>query len=247
MNNWEIVNYWVLFPLLIIAIDTIVTYVRLWFTIRYLEKTKKKLVRIQNNKRHVIHILISVLREVSIIEKCVKNFSNLKGLHTIHFVTTEKEAFEDSRGRNFTREKLEDLNERYHHFRIIHYPRNDGVMSHQLNYAFDKLIKDGVAKDADYILVYNADTSVDEDAIVNMSKFLTLSKTPSVVHQPSVFLSNYSNFCGWQGPFLRNIALLQSRWTFVHEIPRILLSSKDNALLFGLYPFFQTLLCLWIS
>lgn len=105
---------------------------------------------------------------------------------------------------------------------ILDYPRVDGVMSHQLNFACN-FVNQSNDPQKTFIMVYNADSVVSEDLIILVEKFLGLYPKAKVIQQSAVFLNNFNNFKGhWRKSFLQAVALLQTRWTLSHEIPRIL-------------------------
>ncbi len=105
---------------------------------------------------------------------------------------------------------------------ILDYPKVDGVMSHQLNFACD-FIKRLNDPRKTFIMVYNADSVVPKDLIIFVEKFLGLYPEARVIQQSAIFLNNFNNFKGhWRKSFLQAVALLQTRWTLSHEIPRIL-------------------------
>lgn len=101
----------------------------------------------------------------------------------------------------------------------VHYPRTQGYMAHQLNYACKNLPFTG-DKDQTYILVYNADSQVSKGIVQRVAR--RVSSGQNVLMQSSLFLSNYQLFPrSLRGAILQNIALAQSRWTLMHEITRI--------------------------
>lgn len=110
--------------------------------------------------------------------------------------------------------------------RLLHFPNKDGLMAHQLNYACEDLLKDHDPQNT-FILIYNADSSVGPDVLDVFIREIQNGET--VIFQPSLFLANYqdfpSNFRGW---ILKCIALAQSRWTLIHEIPRIRAQYKQD-------------------
>ena len=112
--------------------------------------------------------------------------------------------------------------------RVLHYPDKEGVMSHQLNYACQYI--DDLEKDNDpYIAVYNADSFVSQNHIQNIRRYIQAYPSAGIIQQSSLFLSNYDNFPNsFRGNLLKVIALLQSRWTLSHELPRIFSQSKKG-------------------
>lgn len=181
-------------------------------------------------------ILIPVLREQEIVEETVHHFAGLKGDYEVCLITTEKEVWQKRNSLNIpekykslptTREValkyLSSHPELAKRVKIIHYPETHGVMAHQVNYALSQLKKK--AKPNDYVVVYNADSRVRKDILNKYTELIQSKKDCRVIQQSAVFLANYNKL----SPLLRSIALLQTRWTMAHEIPRILnASSKWN-------------------
>jgi len=101
----------------------------------------------------------------------------------------------------------------------IHYPYTNGVIAHQLNYAISKLERTLNAKNT-FILLYNADSVVIKDIIGILE--LQIKKGEKVILQPSLFVENYETFPNsLRGDIMRFVALAQTRWTLLHEIPRV--------------------------
>lgn len=206
--------------------SVILQYKNFCISIFYIKKQQKKIKEIvlDNKKRTIIHIIIPILDEISLITDCVKNFSSLEGEYTLTFVTTDKEKIFSIDNINKTKEILESLKNKYR-FNIINYPFTKGVMAHQLNYAVSKMEKTGSIVSGDYIVIYNVDSFVHKKLITDIQKFLYIHNYPNIIHQPAVFVRNYVELKNY---FLKNIALLQSTWTLTDEIPRILRSSSNN-------------------
>lgn len=215
---------------ILILINIILDYVRFCRSARFIAKEIKSLQEkspVKSRSDPKIHILIPVLNETSVIQQNVSLFANLDGVYTLHYITTERESVIKN-GANETKNELGRLRDKGFVFNIIHYPYTHGAMAHQLNFAVDELTEHGIIKNHDYVLVYNADSKVHQSIIEDLYLYLELKNYPEVVHQPALFLDNYSSFKGWTSPILKNIALLQSRWTIVCEITRILTSGSSR-------------------
>jgi len=101
----------------------------------------------------------------------------------------------------------------------IHYPKTDGLMSHQLNYACERIAAEN-KPDECFILIYNADSEVQPNILDEFR--LKIEQGEKVIMQSALFLSNYNSFeKGFRQSILRSVGLVQSRWTLAHEIPRI--------------------------
>jgi cellulose synthase/poly-beta-1,6-N-acetylglucosamine synthase-like glycosyltransferase len=104
---------------------------------------------------------------------------------------------------------------------VIHYPEVAGNKANQLNYAISQIEK-SVDPDNNFLLFYDVDSIISEDLIVRLKNYLESYPQANVIQQSALFLSNYHNLSkGWRKSFLQSIALLQSRWTLAHELPRI--------------------------
>ena len=115
---------------------------------------------------------------------------------------------------------------KFDNVQLINFPSENGVMAHQLNYACNQISLTHDPKQT-FILVYNADSTVDKDILRVFVQ--AIQKGEKVMLQSSLFLSNYNtfslNFRGW---ILKCIALAQSRWTFIHELARVRAQYKQN-------------------
>jgi cellulose synthase/poly-beta-1,6-N-acetylglucosamine synthase-like glycosyltransferase len=100
---------------------------------------------------------------------------------------------------------------------IIEYPNTEGTVPHQLNYACEKIKKECDPHNT-FILVYNADSVVSPHLIANVQGTIARYPEANIIQQSTLFLANFSEL---RGSFLKSIALLQSRWTLAHEMPRI--------------------------
>ncbi|MEK7103160.1 MAG: glycosyltransferase family 2 protein, partial [Patescibacteria group bacterium] len=106
--------------------------------------------------------------------------------------------------------------------RMIDYPYTDGSMAHQLNYACNEIVQEYDPQKT-FVLVYNADSIVSNNLISHIVSFQKKYPYARVIQQSALFFSNFSEFgSGLRKYFLQAIALLQSRWTLAHELPRLL-------------------------
>lgn len=111
---------------------------------------------------------------------------------------------------------------------IIDYPGISGVMAHQLNYACEQVLRTCDAKTT-FLLVYNADSRVSRKLILIIDAMIRKNPEINVIQQSALFLDNYETLgSGTKKYFLQAIALLQSKWTLVHEIPRLLFQSGSK-------------------
>lgn len=172
-----------------------------------------------NNKPNV-YILIPALREqkriIGTMEYFLKFFKGSKVKLVI--ITTQREFEKHFDGpstfkvvKNFIERKK--LSSRVY---LLDYPNKSGIKAHQLNYALSHISKDS------FITVYDADSRPHPNTLEAF--YSTLYKYPDakVFQQSAVFLKNYD---GLSNLFLKASAILQTRWTLTHEIPRLLRQS----------------------
>ncbi|MEA3272599.1 MAG: glycosyltransferase family 2 protein [Patescibacteria group bacterium] len=101
--------------------------------------------------------------------------------------------------------------------KTYHYPKLNGNMSNQLNYAIDLIIKNN-KRDNDIFCVYNADSKPHPKTfnwVLQMSKKSNIK----VFQQYGNYLGNIQNFKGViSGKILTSAALWQTRWSIGFEI-----------------------------
>ncbi len=110
---------------------------------------------------------------------------------------------------------------------VIEYPGADGVMAHQVNYAAAWAAKHVPNASESFFAIYNADSRPDKATFVSLAHSVDTfehrhGQTVNILQQSSLFLSNYTTFpSDFQGTLLRVCALMQSKWTLVHELDRL--------------------------
>lgn len=114
-------------------------------------------------------------------------------------------------------------------FSIVHYPYKKGVKTQQLNYACKILNRELQGKDKYFFAFYDADSFVSSKTMLVFNLLLMVNPNAKAIQQSALFFANY-NAMGksWRGKFLQDIAYLQSRWTLVHEVPRIVFQTKKK-------------------
>lgn len=104
---------------------------------------------------------------------------------------------------------------------VLNYPKSNGNMSDQLNYALRKIVKTENPENT-YVCMYNADSIVSKYFPIKIMNYINKNQKNVVIQQSALFLSNFHELgSSLSGSFLKAIALLQSRWTLAHEMPRI--------------------------
>lgn len=181
-------------------------------------------------------IVIPVLREQKVIKKTIEHLLNVnypKDKLIILIVTTEREFAELKRDDNISETTIEvveklkkELNGMYDReiIQSIHYPSPKGKMVDQINHAFDYILKSFPLNRKDlFVAIYNADSKPNRETFVSVSE-LAAQNDGRVFQQSAIFLDNWHQIEESRGfleaKYLQTNAILQSRWTLSHEIPR---------------------------
>jgi len=211
--------------LAISTIRVVVSVIALCFSIRWFTRSGHSLL----NTGPRVLVIIPVLREQTIIESTIRHFLLIDEYEqtTILVVTTEKELSDNSpAGTRNTIDVVDNLVSELsqageHRVKAIHFPSASGRMVDQLNFALAHLDELSIGTH-DFVAVYNADSRPPKETF---GRFNGLVTDPSrrALQQSAVFLSNYTNLGSRgfiTGRILQANAILQSRWTFAHELPR---------------------------
>jgi len=218
----------------ITILRSIITNFWLFFILKWLNINYKKIISEseKNNANHKFILLIPVLKEQKIINTTIDYFSKLnykQESFKIFFISTEKE-FEDQKVDEKNTIEIIKNNTLYGSdlIKLLHYPDKKGKMVDQLNFAFDYILKNETDLDKTFIGIYNADSRPNIETL-NTVSMLATKNNGRVYQQSAVFFDNFNQFKNgnnfWTEKFLKNNALLQVRWTLVHEIPRLLRQS----------------------
>jgi len=222
--------------MIILELAILIVLLRGLFTLVFLLQAhswQKKASRLETNKTTSniqYHILIPVLREQNRITDTLKYFLDNFCEKNINLtvITTQREFDKKFKGisTNQVVKEFTKKNKCSDYINVIDYPDAKGRMAHQLNYALEKLDKDS------YIAIYNADSRPHKDTFKYASQMINQNKA-EVFQQPAIFIKNYDKL----NSFLRASAILQSRWTFAHEIARLLRQSIYSNKLFRKYAY----------
>ncbi|NQV88014.1 MAG: glycosyltransferase [Parcubacteria group bacterium] len=224
--------------ILLLFFRTVYSTLQLLTSIYWLEKNRHKDISIPNEDIQFF-ILIPVLREQKILENTVNNFLKLdykKTKITIFLISTEKENL-DAHGKKYFGyttmdliKKIKNQTNAIHKKQIIkhiHYPHTTGKMVDQLNFALEQINETTKKREGVFFAIYNADSKPHIDSFNKVSA-LARNKKIRVFQQSSLFLSNFSDMEkeSWLSEkYLKTNAVLHSRWTLAHEIPRMLRQS----------------------
>lgn len=205
----------------------------LFITLRWLNKNGKSL-HLGIHKSCVNFILIiPVLREQKVLAKTIDHFEkfhyNLKKIKII-IVSTEKEFVgEIKKGRSTIDliNKIKEKKNREHGFDLIehlHYPKTDGKLVDQLNFAFRHILSRKIDFKNTFIGIYNADSKPDLYTLDYISEN-SQEKNHDIFQQSALYFDNFKDLETGRSfieeKILKANAVLQTRWTLAHELPRM--------------------------
>lgn len=203
--------------------------------------SQKKFSGGQPDKSKEFIVIIPVLREQKVLTKTLDHFLAMDydlGKITIILVSTEKEIKDSIQSHSkypTTIDLIEmlkkEINQKYGRNIIIHlhYPSIVGKMAHQINYAFDNILQTYRSNFKNlFIAMYNADSRPDLNTFTVVSS-LARNENLRVFQQSALFLDNFALIKSKDNFFVKEYlianAILHSRWTLAHEIPRLLRQS----------------------
>lgn len=221
------------FLLSITLIRAVIANVSMVLVLSWLKKSLLLVGR--NTEKHFV-IVIPVLREQKVIRETIHHFLNAdypKDKLTLLIVTTEREFAESQQTEavgettmSVVERLKKEVNEMYGQelVRSIHYPDVQGKMVDQLNYAFDHILGLFLSDRKNlFVAVYNADSKPNQETFASVSK-LSSQNGGRVFQQSAIFFDNWHQIEKSRGFFeakyLQTNAILQSRWTLAHEMPR---------------------------
>jgi hypothetical protein len=210
-------------------------------TLAWLTFSRQKIHSKQKVKNKNFIVIIPVLREQKILKKTLTYFLSMNydlAKLDIILVSTEKEIKDvgvKSLNKKTTIDLIDklkkEINKKYNRQIIthLHYPLVDGKMVHQVNYSFDYILKKYKKDFGDiFVALYNADSRPDLNTFSTIS-FLAKDRSRRVFQQSALFFDNFFDFKSKNNFFTKKYlmanAVLHSRWTLAHEIPRLLRQS----------------------
>jgi hypothetical protein len=154
----------------------------------------------------------------------------------IVFVTTAREKQVPAGGKNtinLVEDFINKLNgQEIKKFQHIHYPKINTNLAQQLNFALRTIGKvDKNSSVKTYYGFYNADSNINKKTIESLLCLIKKYPQQKIFQQSSTFLQNHNELHGLSGILLRTNGLRQTRWTFLHEIPRYIKNRIDNLFL----------------
>jgi hypothetical protein len=216
----------ILFILIFIfAFQGIRTLAALFSSLHFFKKNQKIIAYKEIGTEIRFFIFIPCLSEQKNIRATLAYFQDicksLRGICSIYTVTTGKEVKLENTDTTWDVIASEILNKNYTNVYNIHDPYEKGFVSHQLNYAINDLKEKNLINPSDYIVVYNADSRPHPNTF-NWVLNDIQKNGPVVYQQLSTVFKNFDDFGNsFGGLLLKTFAVLQTRFSFVHELPRL--------------------------
>jgi hypothetical protein len=178
-------------------------------------------------------VCIPAYKEESVILKTINHFLSLDypadRLHIV-IVTTQKEGSDNQGTAGVLKDYFAKANSRTRErLTLLHYPRKDGLMAHQINYAAKQLSS---VLGNSYFAVYNADSLPDKQTFRYVDGTIKAYETrfgvlPAILQQSAVFDVARTPAQGTLSYLLgTGAAMHQTLWTLIHEISRLRIQSS---------------------
>jgi len=182
----------------------------------------------------IVTFIIPALREqariISTLNYFIKSFA--KYPVKIIVATTQREyekPFEGISTKDLVINYI-SLNKLENTITVIDYPFRDGRKAHQLNYVLKE-----IKNKTDFIAVYDADSRPHSSTLEAFYAQIQENADADVFQQSAIFFKNIDepldNINWFKKTFLKSSAVLQTRWTFAHEVARFLRQSGENKFL----------------
>lgn len=194
--------------ILLMLISIIKSLYRLKITNDILKKKFNKCTRVNDiGGKRKINIIIPVYMEQEIIIDSLNHFYNIseqKNLQII-YVTTRKEVCSITT-RNIIEKYIIEKKISKKNIKVMDYPKKDGIMAHQINYACNSISDDEI------IMIYNVDSRISGDII----DYLNDNFEEEVFYQqPAAYpMDEYHH------GVMKSAISWQNRWTLAYEIPK---------------------------
>lgn len=110
--------------------------------------------------------------------------------------------------------------------KVINYPKTDGIMADQLNFAIDTILEDSEITDINkiYCSIYNADSIPNENTFNEVKEKIIKNNYPEVIQQYSLNLSNYEKLSFLMKGFSIYQSAFEIRNGFLNSISKNLYS-----------------------
>lgn len=173
-------------------------------------------------------IVIPCLQEQKIINRTIDDFVNIitstKIDAKLFIVTTDKEKLLTNQGKttfDIVKEKI-DTSDSYKDIKLLNYPRVNGMMADQLNYAFDTIYKMyDIDEKSSYFCVYNADSRPGKDAFLQAKRVALKKHFPLIMQEYSAFFSNLNTL----SPIMQGFAVYQTNFELINGLTNAILPS----------------------
>ncbi len=186
-----------------------------------------------NYKKGKLHILIPCLQEQQNISETLAFFyestESIRDHCHIYTITTEVER--KYKANRYTWDVVDEQikAKNYKNVHNIHYPKTSGYMAHQLNFALEHLESEKNIESSEYIALYNADSRPHPETFAWVLNDCAEANTAPVYQQLSVVFKNLDHFGnGFRGLLLKAFAVWQTRFSLVHELPRLRRTVSKN-------------------
>lgn len=206
-----------------------VTFNLIKFLIYKLKERHSSKIDISNQEPFLVNVLIPCYQETSVIKNTLEHFvkiaDKLKNI-SIYVITTEKEKSLSS-GSQTTYEYLLALDLcKSPNVHIINYPKTDGMMADQLNYAIEEILKESnFPRDKIYFSIYNADSNPDSSTYEDLIAKIYQYCFPKILQQYSNYFLNYSK----QNFIMKGFSIYQTAFEFRNG----LINNKVSGLLYS--------------
>lgn len=102
---------------------------------------------------------------------------------------------------------------------LLHYPKSNGYMAHQVNYAADS-VRNKLKRSGTYFVIYNADSHIDQDTFKVVDSMI-VTKTTRDSDQPTLLQQSAIYQYTGESSVAEGAGLHQTLWTLIHEIPKL--------------------------
>ncbi|SDQ28472.1 glycosyltransferase family 2 protein [Pseudovibrio sp. Tun.PSC04-5.I4] len=212
---------------ILLSTVVVINILRAWRSISYLQSTAKNTSDSTPTNGSTcgkkIVVVIPALLERDRLPGTITYFlNNMRSLHSLKIVicTTAREPYKPGSGQS-TYDLVQEMisHNPQQGLHLVHDPRQNGSMAHQINFAFTEMRRTRMIGDDDYIAIYNADSRPHPATMRWVYSQIINQNTFDVFQQSALFIRNFNDL---NGILAKANALYQSFWTLSHEIPRLL-------------------------
>lgn len=198
------------------------TLISLFSSLNFLKNNYKVVKGVKQKKETRFIILIPCLSEQKNIRTTLAYFKQIcepiSNICFLYTVTTEREKKEPNIPTTWEIIQSEIKDKGYTNIQNIHYPHNNELVSYQLNYALNILEDQMFLRQSDYIVIYNADSRPHPQTF----NWVLNENSDNIYQQLSTVFKNFDSFNNYpKGMLLKACAVLQTRFSLVHELPRL--------------------------